>query len=95
MNELRIFENPEFGAVRTVTVDDVWFIGNDVAKALGYQNGSRDIGRHVDEEDRMEYPFYDGVQTRKVIIINESGIYSMVFCSKLPKAKEFKHWVTA
>ena len=56
MNELRIFENPEFGAVRTVTVDDVWFIGNDVAKALGYQNGSRDIGRHVDEEDRMEYP---------------------------------------
>lgn len=96
MNELRIFNNPEFGSVRTVTIsDEPWFIGNDVAKALGYQNGSRDIGRHVDEEDRMEYPFYDGVQTRKVIIINESGIYSMVFGSKLPKAKEFKHWVTA
>ena len=96
MNGLKIFENPEFGTVRTVTINgEDWFVGIDVATALGYQNGSRDINRHVDNEDKIEIPFFDGNQTRNVIAINESGMYSMIFCSKLEKAKEFKHWVTA
>ena len=96
MNELKIFENPEFGTVRTVTINgEDWFVGIDVATALGYQNGSRDINRHVDNEDKIEIPFFDGNQTRNVIAINESGMYSMIFCSKLDSAKRFKHWVTS
>lgn len=96
MNEMMIFSNPEFGNVRTVMVNgNPWFVGIDIATALGYQNGSRDIQRHVDREDKIEVPFYDGTQTRNIIAINESGLYSLIFCSKLEKAKEFKHWVTA
>lgn len=96
MNEIMIFSNPEFGNVRTVMVDgNPWFVGIDVATSLGYQNGSRDIQRHVDKEGKIEVPFYDGNQTRNIIAINESGLYSLIFCSKLEKAKEFKHWVTS
>lgn len=96
MNRMMIFSNPEFGNVRTVTIDgNPWFVGIDVATALGYQNGSRDIQRHVEKEDKAEVPFYDGNQTRNIIAINESGLYSLIFCSKLEKAKDFKHWVTA
>ena len=72
-----------------------WFVGIDVATALGYQNGSRDIQRHVELEDKAEVPFYDGTQTRNIIAINESGLFSLIFSSKLEKAKEFKHWVTS
>lgn len=96
MNEMMIFSNPEFGNVRTVMVNGIpWFVGIDVATALGYQNGSRDIQRHVDKDEKTEVPFYDGNQTRNIIAINESGLYSLIFCSKLEKAKDFKHWVTA
>lgn len=96
MNEMMIFSNPEFGNVRTVMIDDnPWFVGIDVATALGYQNGSRDIQRHVELEDKAEVPFYDGTQTRNIIAINESGLFSLIFSSKLEKAKEFKHWVTS
>ena len=96
MNEMMIFSNPEFGSVRTVTINGVpWFVGIDVATALGYQNGSRDIQRHVELEDKAEVPFYDGAQTRNIIAINESGLFSLIFSSKLEKAKEFKHWVTS
>lgn len=96
MNEIKIFNNPEFGNVRTVLIDgEPWFVGIDVATALGYQNGSRDIQRHVCKEDKKEVPLYDGTQTRNIIAINESGLYDMIFESRLPKAKEFRHWVTS
>lgn len=62
---------------------------------LGYQNGSRDINRHVDEEDRMKIMLFDGKQNKETIVINESGMYSLILGSKLESAKRFKHWVTA
>lgn len=92
MNEIFNFYGQE---VRTVTVDnEIYFVGKDVADILGYQNGSRDINRHVDEEDRQNYQ--NGTfGNRGVTIINESGLYSLILSSKLPKAKEFKRWVTS
>lgn len=96
MNQLQIFENPEFGAVRTVEIDgEPWLAGKDVADDLGYQNGSRDINRHVDEEDRKKMMIFDGNQNKETIVINESGLYSLVLSSKLPTARKFKHWVTS
>ena len=96
MNDLQIFENSEFGSVRTITVDgEPYFVGIDVADKLEYQNGSRDINAHVDECDRKIISLFDGKQNRKTTIINESGFYSLVFQSKMKKAKEFKHWVTS
>lgn len=96
MENIRIFENAEFGKVRTVDVDGViHFVGKDVADILGYQNGSRDINRHVDEEDRQKTMIFDGNQNKETIIITESGLYSLVLSSKLPTAKKFKHWVTS
>lgn len=96
MNDLQIFENSEFGSVRTITVDgEPYFVGIDVADKLEYQNGSRDINTHVDECDRKVISLFDGKQNRKTTIINESGFYSLVFQSKMKKAKEFKHWVTS
>ena len=90
-----IFTHPQFGELRTVEIDGVvWFVGKDVANTLGYQNGSRDINRHVDEEDRRKMMIFDGNQNKETIIINESGLYSLILSSKLPSAKEFKHWVT-
>ena len=95
MNSLQIFNNPNFGEIRSFFInDEPWFAGKDVADILGYRNGSRDINRHVDEEDRRIITMNDGVQDRQTIIINESGLYSLVLSSKLPKAKEFKRWVT-
>ena len=94
--ELQIFNNPEFGEVRTTVIDgEPWFVGKDVADILGYQNGSRDINRHVDEEDRQNYQNGTFESPRGMTIINESGLYSLVLGSKLPTAKKFKHWVTA
>lgn len=96
MNELQIFENKEFGKIRTVEINnEPYFVGKDVADILGYQNGSRDINRHVDEEDRQKTMFFDGNQDKETIIINESGIYSLIISSKLPTAKKFKRWVTS
>ena len=97
--EVTVFKNlvhPEFGELRTVEIDgEPWFVGKDVANTLGYQNGSRDINRHVDEEDRRKMMIFDGNQNKETIIINESGLYSLILSSKLPSAKEFKHWVTS
>ena len=91
-----VFNHPEFGTVRTVEISgEPWFVGKDVANTLGYQNGSRDINRHVDEEDRRKMMIFDGNQNKETIIINESGLYSLILSSKLPSAKEFKHWVTS
>lgn len=95
MNNLEIFENPEFGSVRTIVIsNEPWFVGKDVANILEYQNGSRDINRHVDSEDRQKAMVFDGNQDKETILINESGLYSLILSSKLPKAKQFKHWVT-
>lgn len=96
MNELQIFQNPDFGEVRTTVIDgEPWFVGKDVADILGYQNGSRDINRHVDEEDRQNYQNGTFESPRGMTIINESGLYSLVLSSKLPTAKKFKRWVTS
>lgn len=96
MQELQIFNNEEFGQVRTMAINnEPWFVGKDVADILGYQNGSRDINRHVDEEDRHKAMIFDGNQDKKTIIINESGLYSLILSSKMPSAKKFKHWVTS
>lgn len=96
MEELQIFNNEEFGNVRSLIIDnEPWLVGKDVATDLGYQNGSRDINRHVDEEDRRKVMVFDGKQNKETIVINESGLYALVFGSKLPSAKKFKHWVTS
>lgn len=96
MNQLKIFNNEEFSKIRTVTIDnEPWFVGKDVADNLGYQNGSRDINRHVSEDDRIKDMIFDGNQNKETILINESGLYALIFGSKLESAKRFKHWVTS
>lgn len=96
MNELKIFENSEFGNVRVVEINnEPWFVGKDVAEALGYDSPRSAVSKKVDEEDRgvskMETP--SGIQ--EMTIINESGLYALIFGSKLESAKKFKHWVTS
>ena len=92
----QIFNNPEFGKVRVISLNDgPWFVAKDVAGILEYQNGSRDINRHVDEEDRCKDMISDGKQLKETILINESGLYSLILSSKLPNAKKFKRWVTS
>lgn len=94
--ELQVFNNAEFGSVRTVTVNgDVMFVGKDVADILGYQNGSRDINRHVAVEDRLKTMIFDGNQNKEITLINESGLYSLILSSKMSNSRKFKHWVTA
>ncbi|MBQ8836424.1 MAG: phage antirepressor KilAC domain-containing protein [Clostridia bacterium] len=96
MNELKIFENREFGKMRTITVDnELWFVGKDVAEILGYKDTSDAIKKHVENEDKLTRRFADSGQNREMYIVNESGLYSLILSSKLPKAKEFKHWVTS
>lgn len=97
MNELTVFTNEQFGSIRTIEINnEPWFVGKDITDILGYQNGSRDINRHVYEDDRRNYQNgTSDINNRGVIIINESGLYSLILSSKLPNAKEFKHWVTA
>lgn len=96
MNHIKIFENAEFGQVRTVMIDgEPWFVGKDVAVALGYEKPSDTVRKHVDKEDRgiSEMETHSGIQ--KTTIINESGLYSLILRSKLESAKKFKRWVTA
>ena len=96
MSNIKIFENPEFGSIRTVEINnEPWFVGKDVADILGYQNGSRDINAHVDDDDKLKYQISTAGQMREQILINESGVYALVFSSKLPTAKKFKRWVTS
>lgn len=96
MSDLQIF-NFNNKQIRALTIEgEPYFVGKDVVDILGYRNGSRDINRHVDEDDRMGYRIGTpsrGEQT--MTVINESGLYSLILSSKLPKAKEFKHWVTS
>lgn len=97
MNQLQIFQNPEFGTVRTVEIDgEAWLVGKDVAQALGYNNTRDALARHVDSEDRNTVVNPDGKQGNpNMTIINESGLYSLVLSSKLPTARKFRHWVTS
>lgn len=97
MNQLQIFENPEFGAVRTVEIDgDPWLVGKDVAQALGYERATKAIQDHVDTEDKGVVPIQDSIgRMQKTPVINESGLYSLVLSSKLPTARKFRHWVTS
>ncbi len=93
MNEIFNFKGQE---VRTVIFDnEPWFVAKDVADILGYQNGSRDINRHVDEDDKLTSQIATAGQMRNQTVINESGLYSLILSSKLPQAKEFKRWVTS
>ena len=93
MNEIFNFHGQE---VRTVIFDnEPWFVAKDVADILGYQNGSRDINRHVDEDDKLTSQIATAGQMRNQTVINESGLYSLILSSKLPQAKEFKRWVTS
>lgn len=96
MNELQIFNSPEFGQARTVTIDgEPWFIAKDVATALGYSNTRDAIAKHVDDDDKNTVVIRDGKGNPNQTIINESGLYSLVLSSKLPTAKKFKHWITS
>lgn len=99
LNQLEIFKNREFGEIRTVTIDgEPWFIGKDVAEALGYGKGkslNNAVATHVDEEDKGVTEMMTPGGKQNLIIINESGLYSLILSSKLPNAKKFKHWVTS
>lgn len=96
MNQLQVFNNEEFGQVRTVIQgEEVWFVAKDVAEVLGYNNTSKAIQMHVDEEEKADLPIWDGRQNRNQKVINESGLYSLILSSKLPSAKKFKKWVTS
>lgn len=103
MNDLKVFENEEFGKVRTIMIDDEpWFVGKDVANALGYENLAKTIRDHIDEEDKLigvrnVTPYIIDARGRKQFptFIRESGLYNLIFSSKLPNAKKFKRWVTS
>ena len=97
MNEIQIFNNPEFGEIRTVEINgEPWLVGKDVATVLGYSNTRDAIDRHVDSEDKNTVVNPDGNKGNpNMTIINESGLYSLVLSSKLPGAKKFKRWVTS
>lgn len=96
MNEIQVFNNLEFGNIRTVTIDnEPWFVGKDIAEALGYSNSRKALIDHVDNEDKGVTNRYTPGGKQNLIIINESGLYSLILSSKLPNAKKFKRWVTS
>ena len=96
LNDLQIFSNEEFGQVRTVALDSgFWFVGKDVANALGYSNSRDAIATHVEPEDKGVRKFDTLGGKQNLVIINESGLYSLIFGSRLKSAKRFKRWVTA
>lgn len=96
MNEIQIFKNSKFGSVRTLMIkEEMWFIAKDIAEILGYANPSKAIKDHVDKEDKLNERIVISGQGRNIIVINESGLYSLILSSKLPTAREFKRWVTS
>ena len=97
MNSLiQQFTNSIFGEVRSILINrEPWFVGADVARCLGYSNTRDALIKHVDNEDKSTVAIHDGSQNRNMIIINESGLYSLILRSNMPIAKEFKHWVTS
>ena len=95
-NKLTIFNNNEFGEIRTLLINgEPWFIGRDVAESLGYANTSKAIKDHVDKEDKAVTKCYTPGGEQEMTVINESGLYSLIFSSQLPNAKKFKKWVTS
>ena len=95
MNDIQVFNNPEFGEIRTVEINnEPWFVGKDIAVILGYSNPQKAIRDHVDEDDRTVNDSFT-VNGTAISLINESGLYSLVLSSKLPTAKKFKRWVTS
>lgn len=96
MNEIHIFNNPEFGEIRTVMIEgEPWFVGKDVCRALGYADTYSGVRKNVDAEDKRGCPVGSTSGTQEMIVINESGLYSLIFGSKLESAKKFKKWVTS
>lgn len=97
MNDLKIFENKEFGEIRTAIENgEPWFVGADVAISLGYINPRKALADHVDDEDKNTVTIRDGIAGNpNMVAINESGLYSLILSSKLPNAKKFKKWVTS
>ena len=96
MNDLQIFKNEQFGSIRTLKIKgEPYFLGKDVAETLGYTNTAKAIRDHVDDEDKLTERIVLSGQSREVVFINESGLYSLILSSKLPTAKEFKRWVTS
>lgn len=96
MNEIQIFNNAEFGNVRSVVIDnEPYFVGKDVAAALGYSDPQKALKMHVDSEDKLTRQIVVSGQNRGIYIINESGLYSLIMSSKLPAAKRFKRWITS
>lgn len=96
MNNIQVFNNEELGCIRTVMINDQpWFVGKDIAVALGYSNPQKAIRDHIDVEDKLTERIVLSGQNREVIFINESGLYSLILSSKLPSAKKFKRWVTS
>lgn len=98
-NEVQLFENAEFGKIRTLVLDgEPWFVGKDVAMALGYGEGkslANAVAKHVDKEDKGVTELMTPGGKQNMVIINESGLYALIFGSKLESAKRFKHWVTS
>lgn len=97
MNGIQIFNNPQFGQIRTVEIDnEPHFVASDIAKVLGYAKPQNAIAAHVDEDDSLKWGITDTLgREQETILINESGLYSLIMSSKLPQAKQFKKWVTA
>lgn len=96
INEIEVFENEEFGSVRTMEIDgEPWFVGKDIAVILGYSNPRDAISKRVDDEDKGVAKCDTLGGTQELTVINESGLYSLILSSKLSKAKEFKRWVTS
>jgi prophage antirepressor-like protein len=97
LDNLQIFKSPEFGQVRTVIInEEPYFVGKDVAEALGYQKPQNALSTHVDEDDSLKQGITDSVgRNQEMTVINESGLYSLILGSKLPSAKRFKKWVTS
>ncbi|HEM3468850.1 TPA: ORF6C domain-containing protein [Streptococcus suis] len=94
--ELQIFKNEQFGQVQLVEINnEPWFVGKEIAEILGYQNPSKALKDHVDEEDKLNNETLSSLGQRGGWIINESGLYSLILKSKLPQAKQFKRWVTS
>ena len=97
-NNIQIFNNSNFGTIRTITnaEGETFFVGRDVATALGYSNTRDALNRHVDKEDRDGVVIHDSIgRQQKAVIINESGLYALILSSQLEQARAFKHWVTA
>lgn len=96
MNELMIFNNPEFGEIRTVEIEgEAWFVGRDVASALGYSKPQDAVQRHVDEDDSVFHGVIDGMgRNQQTKLINEVGLYALIIMSELPSAKKFRRWIT-